>query len=523
MAPSSPTLDAPVDLSRILDFGLAEKPDEDALVSLRARWTWRELDEASTRLAGSYLDLGLEPGDRMASLMPNRCELVIHYLACLKAGLVSTPLNYRYMAPEIDHALGVSGARILLAHDERAEDLGLSRLAGGLPLGFVSYSDTGGTKSPAFKELLERTPAATATPPPPENAATIFFTSGSTGKPKGVTHTHETYGWLTNSAVLGMGLTEDDVVLPGSSISHVGAHLCSIAALAAGARVLEARSFDPTEMLALIRAERPTVLSMLPMALFNLLREPGVTSADLASLRYCISGGDKISAELDAAFRQHTGMAIEEGYGMTEIGFALINPLGPDHRRGALGLPLPGYRLAIRDDESRDLSSGGEGRLWVQHPGITVGYWDNPKATAETIQDGWLDTGDILHRDEDGYYWFHGRKKQIIIHDGSNICPQEVEEALLAHPAVTSAGVVGVHNLVHGENVKAYVTLGADEPAPEMIDLIRFAQERIGYKAPEEVIVLEEMPLNATGKVDRVTLKRMAAEQHAAENPEAAR
>ncbi|HXY33924.1 MAG TPA: hypothetical protein VEI07_06825, partial [Planctomycetaceae bacterium] len=129
------------------------------------------------------------------------------------------------------------------------------------------------------------------------------------------------------------------------------------------------------------------------------------------------------------------------------------------------------------------------------------------------IVDGWLDTGDLMRADADGYLWFHGRKKQIIIHDGSNICPQEVEEALAEHPAIQAAGVVGVHDLVHGENVRAYVTLRERGKRPTSAEVIAFARQRVGYKAPEEIVFLEEMPLNATGKVDRVTLKRLAEEQ----------
>ena len=141
-----------------------------------------------------------------------------------------------------------------------------------------------------------------------------------------------------------------------------------------------------------------------------------------------------------------------------------------------------------------------------------IGYWNNPGATAETVVDGWLDTGDVMSADEDGYLWFHGRQKQIIIHDGSNICPQEVEAALLEHEAVSSAGVIGVHDPRHGESVRGYITLDANVSPPSMQDLIRFVRARVGYKAPEEIIVLDDMPLNATGKVDRVTLKRWAAE-----------
>jgi long-chain acyl-CoA synthetase len=194
---------------------------------------------------------------------------------------------------------------------------------------------------------------------------------------------------------------------------------------------------------------------------------------------------------------------------MTEIGIPTVNPPGAS-KIGSVGPIAPGYQVSLRDDNGREVATGADGRLWIKSPGNMVAYWNNPKATAETVIDGWLDTGDVMSADENNYLWFHGRKKQIIIHDGSNICPQEVEAALLEHDAVASAGVVGVQSPLHGENVRAYVTLEAGARRPTMQDLIQFARARVGYKAPEEVIVLDEMPLNATGKVDRVTLKRMA-------------
>jgi long-chain acyl-CoA synthetase len=136
---------------------------------------------------------------------------------------------------------------------------------------------------------------------------------------------------------------------------------------------------------------------------------------------------------------------------------------------------------------------------------ITLGYWRRPDATTEIIKDGWLDTGDVMQVDDDGYLWFAGRKKQIIVHDGSNICPQEVEEALLEHSAVASAGVIGIHDLVHGENLRAYITLKDGTMRPISQELIRFARTRVGYKAPEDIVLLDHMPLNASGKVDRAT------------------
>ncbi len=512
---AGPPLDGPFPLAEILKQGLDTKPDADALVSRRRRWTWRALDSVSSRLAGNYLDLGLAPGDRIASLMPNRTELMVHYLACMKCGLVAVPLNYRYMAPEIDHALEVSEAKALLAHDERSEDLAACTLAGKLPLGRIGYDDGGGPArerhGPSFGSLTEGEPSRDVAPPKPEDPAIIFFTSGSTGKPKGVCHSFETLGWIIASAVGRWALRPDDIMLPGGSASHVGGHHLSMMTLAAGGRLVMARTFDGDEILPLLRDERPTKMWMLPSALYALVRDHGARHADFASVEACFSGGDKVSEALEAEFTALAGIVISEDYGMTEIGIPTVNP--PEATRiGSVGRLAPGYRASLRDEHGREVATGADGRLWINFPGTMVGYWNNPKATAETIVDGWLDTGDVMSADEDGYLWFHGRQKQIIVHDGSNICPQEVEAALLEHDAVASAGVVGVQSPLHGENVRAYVTLDAGAPPPTMRDLIRFVRARVGYKAPEEVTVLDEMPLNATGKVDRMTLKRMATE-----------
>jgi long-chain acyl-CoA synthetase len=428
----------------------------------------------------------------------------------MKCGLVAMPLNYRYMAPEIDHALSVGEPRILLAHDERRDDLAKSKLAGKLPLGQISYDDAGGSGNPSFKALAEAAPARDLIPPKPDDPAIIFFTSGSTGKPKGVCHSFETLGWIVASAVASFDMGPEDVMMPAGSASHVGGHHLSLMTFAAGGRVVTARSFDGDEILPLLRAERPTKMWMLPSALYALTRDHGARHADFASVKACFSGGDKVSDTLEAEFSRLAGIAIDEDYGMTEIGIPTVTPPA-SQKIGSVGPLAPGYQASLRDGDGREVAAGADGRLWIKFPGNMVGYWNNPKATAETVVDGWLDTGDMMSADADGYLWFHGRQKQIIIHDGSNICPQEVEAALLEHDAVASAGVVGVQSRMHGENVRAYVTLDAGAPRPTAQDLIRFARARVGYKAPEEIVVLEEMPLNATGKVDRVTLKKMAA------------
>ncbi len=503
-------------LNELLGVGLETAPKELAMVSAQRSMTWRELEAESSALAAGYRGIGLEAGDRVASLMPNRIDLVVHYLACFKAGLVATPLNYRYTYREIDHALEVSGARALIAHVERAEDVGASRLASGLALGTVAYGAEEVEGAPAgawrhdFGDLLASAPLPGGPDPDPASAAAIFFTSGSTGPAKGVTHSRESLRWMIASAAAGFELSSADVFLPGSSMSHIGSFLWALSTLAAGGRVVVARSTDAHELLPLLRQQQPTVLAMIPAALSALIHDHDLQPADFASLRICRAGSDKVSTELLSEFAAAAGFPIVEGYGMTEVGLATLNPPAGVVKQGSIGLPVCGFSIAVRGEDGESADPGSVGRIWIRTRSQMVGYWEAADATAEVVVDGWLDSGDLARADEDGYLWFFGRKKQVIVHDGSNISPFEVEGALVEHPAVDLAGVVGVHDTVHGETVRAYATVREGAERPSSADLIVFCRERIGYKAPEEIVFLDEMPLNPTGKIDRVGLKRMA-------------
>ncbi|HET7443909.1 MAG TPA: class I adenylate-forming enzyme family protein [Solirubrobacterales bacterium] len=515
-------------LNELLAVGLAN-PDQVAMVSAVRSLTWGELEAESNRLAGGYRGLGLEPGDRLASLMPNRIDLVVHYLACFKAGLIATPLNYRYTHREIDHALGVSGARALVAHVERAEDVGESELVGGLDLGTIAYrdgqalagEDTGaGPWTHEFAALLSavelsrgiggESSTTVAAEVDPAEPAVIFFTSGSTGPAKGVTHTRESLRWMIASAATAFGLGSDDVFLPGSSMSHIGSFLWALATLSVGGEVVVARSTDAHELLPLLRSRQPTVLAMIPAALSALIHDHELEPGDFSSLRLCRAGADKVSTELLAEFAALAGFPIVEGYGMTEVGIATLNPPTGVIKQGSIGRPVGGFSIEVRDEDGEPVGPETVGRIWLRTRSRMSGYWQAPEATAEVVIDDWLDSGDLARADEDGYLWFFGRKKQVIVHDGSNISPYEVEGALVEHPAIALAGVVGVHDTVHGENVRAYVALEPGAEKPTSADLIVHCRDRVGYKAPEEIVFLAEMPLNPTGKIDRVGLKKMA-------------
>ncbi|USG62665.1 acyl--CoA ligase [Sneathiella marina] len=511
---AGPDLSTPVQLSTLLQAGVDATPDDVAIVSAEMSWTWRELQSVVDNVAANLVLKGLRTGDRLACLMPNRTHLLILYLASFKAGFVLVPLNYRYTPSEIDYALNVSGASLLVYHSERETDIAASNSVPDLPLGLIPYRPLKDTDA-GFEDLYSEPDSAVVFDKfDKTDPAAIFFTSGSTGKPKGVTHSHQSLGWMFAAVVGACGLTANDVLLPGSSMSHLGGFMFSFAALSEGGRVVIARVYDATEILPLMRQEKPTVLCMLPATLMGLVRDKSAKEEDFKSIRLCRCGSDKVPEELEIEFEALTGYKVDEGYGMSEVGLAALNPPEGLIKMGSIGTANPGYEMSIRDDQGVEVMNGTIGNLWMKTPSLMTGYWNNPEETDNTVHDGWIDSGDIMRADEQDYLWFCGRKKQIIVHDGSNIFPQEVEEALMAHDAVSAAGVIGLHDLVHGENVRAYVVLRPDHALPSALELIEFARTRIGYKAPEEIIFLSEMPINPTGKIDRVRLKTMAAAHH---------
>lgn len=513
---SGPTLTQPDRLDQLLAEGLARDPQGPALQDLHTSLSWQQLEERVERLMVAYGALPLQVGDRVASLMPNRLELVIHYLACLRLGLVITPLNYRYVVPEIDHALRVSGAVLLLYHQERLADLQATELAGSLPYGLIRFDDaptepsTDGERR--FHDMISSSATGVEAPElAPEAPAIIYFTSGSTAKPKGVTHSRRSYGATLASLAQAMEYAPGERLMVGCSLAHAAASMYGLAALSVGTTLVVATESDNHSLEAVLHHRQPNLLLMLPAPLMGLMHDRELNPADFAYVRLCISGGDKVPLQLQRDFEASVGFAIDECFGMSECGVATVSPSG-ENRIGSVGRVCPGFECSIRDEEGRQLPVGAEGRLWLRSASVMTGYWDNPTATAETIVEGWLDTGDEMRLDDDGYLWFCGRRKQIIVHDGSNICPQDVEDALCEHSAVELAGAIGIHDLMHGENVRAYVTLKEGASVPTVPELISFSRERIGYKAPEEIVVLTEMPLNPSGKVDRVALKAMAAE-----------
>ncbi|MEM8586884.1 MAG: AMP-binding protein [Pseudomonadota bacterium] len=511
MTITGPTLDRTVDLSRLLEAGLAQKPDAIAVSSMNDSLSWRGLEAQSRNLAGSYWDLGLRRGDRIVSLLPNRLQVLVHYLACLRSGLVAVPLNYRYLAQDIDYAIGLTEPKLMVAHAERADDISQCASVADLELGGLSV-DGALPGFGAFQPLTERV-AATVPPdrPRPDDPAVIFFTSGSTGRPKGVTHTQASLGHIVSSLGATYQLTEHDTVLPIASLSHMLAQIMSYAALAVGGSAVVAKDISVGAVMPLMRHHQPTVLAMMPYALTEVVYASEDSDPAFQNLRMCDCGGDKVATDLQKKFQEVSGVELAEGYGLTEAGIVTHNrPEGPIVH-GSVGPAMPGNEFAVRNPNGEDLAVGEEGVLWIRSPSVMSGYFRDPVATAEVIKDGWLNTGDLLRFDDQGYFWFCGRKKQIIIHDGSNISPQEVENVLLQHDAIEAAAVVGIPDTLHGQNVRGYVVLKPGIGQLPAADILGMARDRIGYKAPEEIVAIDRLPENAAGKIDRVALAKMAS------------
>ncbi len=514
MTIEGPPLSPPPPLHLSFAAGVAARAEQLVVTTLdQGELTWRELDQQSERLARHYLALGLERGERIAFLLPNMPGLLIHQIACLKAGLVSVPLNYRYRPPEIDHALEVSEAALLIHHAERSEDIALCQRVPDVSKGLLVAGGKG-QNDLGFNQLLSTSPPPGPEPRPTEadEPLLIYFTSGSTGPAKGVTHTAGSMAWTVESVAQSLALVPDDIYLTPSSHAHIAASASFFAVLRAQASLAMATELTPGHILELIRQARPTKTIMLPSMLWAILNQEDCKRADFSSFRYLATSGDKAAPAVASRFEALTAQALAEAYGSTEAFQTSLARPGETVRAGSAGRPGQGITVSIRDDAGRELPPGEIGRLWVRHPGAMVGYWRRPDDTAAVFDaEGWFDSGDLFEADSEGCLWFRGRKKQIIVHDGSNIAPQEVEASLLEHPAVNRAGVVGVANREHGENVWAFVELrrGAERPLPEA--LIAHSRQRVGYKAPEVVTILDALPVNATGKVDRTALRTLAA------------
>jgi len=471
----------------------AGQPEKTALFCGDAAMSYQALEVSSTLLARWFLDQGLRPGDRVALHWSNSIEVVQLFFALFKAGLIAVTINVRLKPAEIRYILDHSQARICFSEPALSP-----------------WAEQAGAGCLIFTHLPPLEPGYAHELPTvdPDQPAVILYTSGTTAQPKGVTHTHRSLFHTVGSMARGL-IDANEVALAVTQMMHAAAlNMVVLPALHMGASAVLLPAFERAAVLDTIERFRCTYTLCLPALLQFVVEEQVRKPRDVSSLRSLLAGGDTVSVALQDRFRAVFGIPIQEVYAMTESLPVTLNPKGAI-RAGSIGVPKKGFQVRIVDLGSHDVAEGETGEIVVRSSTNCIGYWNDAQATKDAIEDGWLHTGDLASRDADGYYWFRGRKKQIIIRAGSNISPQEVEEALYQHPAVLEAGVVGSPDPVYGERVVAFVVPRTGTPLDEEA-LRKFARQRLAdYKVPEEIVFLAELPKGPTGKVHRRALKEM--------------
>jgi acyl-CoA synthetase (AMP-forming)/AMP-acid ligase II len=490
--------------------------------------SYAELFEAARSFGAALVASGVEPGARVALWAFNSAEWVIALLGLLQAGAVLVPINTRFKGPEAAEVLSRSGAQVLVTvtdflgndyvsmlRSTGAELPDLKNIVvahGDLPAGTESWSGFLARATAGARSEVDRRRAAVSTDDPSD----ILFTSGTTGVPKGVVMTHGRTLCVATDWVDMTGLNPDDRYLMVNPYFHMfGFKGGILACVAGGAAMLPEPVFDVERVLARVQEERVTVLPGPPTLYQSILDHPQLARYDLSSLRVAVTGSADIPVDLIRRVHEELPFSlIISGYGLTEGGTATSTGPGDEFEAIAttVGRPRPGYEIRIVDGSGRDLPQGESGEVWLRGRSIMSHYLDDPEATAAALSsDGWLRTGDLGVFDDAGRLRIVGRVKDMFIVGGFNVYPAEIENMLLKHPDVRQAAVVGIPDERLGEVGAAFVVLtpGATTTGADVISWSRV--QMANYKVPRLVEVVGELPLNATGKVQKDMLRARVA------------
>jgi long-chain acyl-CoA synthetase len=530
-------------LADILDITAVERPDRPATQFLGAQLTYLDLKQRADALAASLARIGIVKGDRVGIMLPNCPQYIIAAFAVLRLGAVVVNINPSYTAREVLTVVGDSAPRIVITLDALAPlVLGVrdqTSIEHVIVTSLAEYSAAAAAPPQvdgtlALSQLVTSpTPVrleSDSTPTPvrleirPDDLAVLQYTGGTTGTPKGAMLTHgniwanvvQTESWTNPSYVIN-GNERYLVVIP---YFHIYAFsVCMMVGLRIGALQIIHPKYDPDAVLASIRDFRPTYFPAVPTVFVSLLNHPKVGEYGLEHVRLFNSGGAPCPAEVMETFERRIGRPLNEGYGLSETSpVTHSTPQLAFRKLGTIGLPFPDTDMKIVDVETgtRELPVGDVGELCISGPQVMKGYWKKPEESASVLRrhaDGrtWFHTGDVARMDEDGYTSIVQRKKDMIIVDGFNVYPSEVEAVLYSHPAVRLAAAIGVPDSYHGEIVKACIALkpGSSATTDEVIAHCRASLTE--YKVPRQVEIRDTLPMSAVGKI----LYRVLRDEHA--------
>jgi acyl-CoA synthetase (AMP-forming)/AMP-acid ligase II len=468
------------------------------LICDRRTLSFPELDIAARRLARNLIASGAYPGDRVALHMRNGPELAIGYFGCFYAGAIAVPVNMRLKGPEIEYVLCHSGASIYLGETGFAAEIEEIRPRLKSIRRFIVEPED-------FDDCRDRSALASLPIVAADRSAVILYTSGATARPKkGVVHTHRTL----LSAARGFGLREDDVAVIATPMTHASGLMTLIASVDAAASAVICASLEPDAVLDAVARHRGTVMLGMPSTYRAMIEAQAALPRDLPATTRYLASGESTWPGLKEDFARRFGRPLREVFGTTETGLIAVSGCTATSRLDTCGRAIPGVEIAVTDENGDPTPLGVTGEMIVRSGAMTDGYWDDPTATEEAFIDGWYRTGDLVSLDLDGSLRFYGRKGEVIVRDGSNVSPQEIEAALCEHPAVLEAGVIGEPDFRSGERVVAFVNRrrGHNVTADE---LIAFVAARVApHTVPEEIVFLGVLPRDATGKIVRRALRR---------------
>lgn len=476
--------------------------------------TYAELSERTARLAGHLADIGVEPGDTVAIMLPNSVEWMEACFAITRAGAIGVPISYDSTEPEISYRLADANCKAVFTSAERG-DLFVKLQADASNLKTLIVTDRGTTNADALRYADLIGTAATSAPRDPplmHEPAYILYTSGTTGRAKGVKLTVHGMLWIV-AACWGpiTALSERDTVLSPMPLFHSYAlNLSVLAILAAGATEYIMERFSTAEALRLLKTGEFTYFPGVPTMFHYLLQATkDEKNINIPGLRLCVSAGAIMPATLNREFEAHFGVPLLDGYGITETS-TMVTMNWPSGTRvlGSCGLPVPGLAVRIVDAVSgEDVAPGQEGELIVRGPNVMPGYHNKPEETRAALRKGWYHTGDLAKSDKNGFITITGRLKELIIRGGQNIAPAEIEEVVNTFPPVLDCAVVGLAHELLGEVPALFVVARPGEGVDVEALLVHCKARLSAYKIPHAVHMIAEIPRTGSGKVIRYKLK----------------